>query len=191
MDQERSEVRQIEDARQRVAQDVQSVAYNANVVDRAKEKVQGRIDDVKDAVGDRIGDMQDRVGDVRDRVGDSVSGMRDRVSDVRDQLQDRMQGMARNIPLRGDNPIGMLLAGMAVGFLVGLILPVSRFESERLGPVAEEMKGRVRQAQSEVVRRGGEVIKETIEAARETASNSLREKSRDLGLGGKNDEGMQ
>ncbi|HZT11952.1 MAG TPA: hypothetical protein VFA29_04085 [Candidatus Baltobacteraceae bacterium] len=181
MDQERSEVREVEEARRRVADDVRSVAYNANVVDRAKENIQGRIDDMKGGVTDRLGDM-------RDRVGDGVEGMRDRVSDVRDSLQERMQGMARNIPLRGDNPIGMLLAGMAIGFLVGLLLPVTQFENERLGPVADEMKDRVRQARSEVVRRGGEVIKETIEAARETATTSLREQSREVMGGGSSDQ---
>ena len=165
MDQERSEVRQVEQARERVAQDVRSVAENANVVERAKENIQGRIDDVKGAVTDRASDVRDKVGDVRDN------------------LQDRVQDMARNIPRPGDNPMGMLLAGVALGFLVGMVLPVTRFESERLGPVADDMKDRVRQARTEVVRRGGEVIKETLEAARETATNSIREQGKDLGLG--------
>jgi ElaB/YqjD/DUF883 family membrane-anchored ribosome-binding protein len=164
MDQERSEVRAVEEARERVTQDVRSVAYNADIVDRAKENVQGRIDDMKGT------------------VTDTVSDMRDRVNDVRDAVQDRMQSVARNIPLPGDNPIGMLFAGLAVGFLVGLILPVTRFESERLRPVADEMKDRVRQARSEVVKRGGEVLKDTIDAAKETATNSLLEQSRDLGV---------
>jgi len=95
-----------------------------------------------------------------------------------------MQGMAGNVQLPGDNPIGMLLAGLAVGFLVGLLLPVSRFEQQRLRPVAEDMRDRMAQARGEVVRRGSEVIKDTIEAARETATSSLREQTRDLGIGG-------
>jgi ElaB/YqjD/DUF883 family membrane-anchored ribosome-binding protein len=177
MDQERNESREVDEARRRVAEDVRSVAYNANVVDRAKENVQGRIDDLKGSVSGRVDSM-------RETMSGSVGDVRDRVSDVRDSLQERMQGMARNIPLPGDNPIGMLLAGMALGFLIGLLLPVTQFESERLGPVADDMKDRVRQARSEVVKRGTEVIKETIEAAKETATTSLREQGRDLGLGG-------
>ncbi len=174
MDQERSEVREVEveEARRRVAQDVRSVAHNANVVDRAKENIQGRIDDAKGTVSDRTSDMRDRAGD-----------MRDRVAGARDALQERVQGMTRNIQLNpGDNPMAMLLAGVALGFLIGMVLPVTRLESQRLGPVADDMKDRMRQARSEVVRRSGEVIKETIEAARETANNSIREQSRDLGF---------
>lgn len=172
MDQDRSEVREVEEARQRVAQDVRSVAYNANVVDRAKENIHGRIEDAKDAAADRVSDARDRMGD-----------MRDRVADARDALQDRVQGMSWNMSLNPvENPMAMLMAGVALGFLIGMVLPVSRFESQRLGPVADDMKDRVRQARSEVVRRGGEVIKETIDAARETAANSIREQSRDLGM---------
>ena len=171
MDQERSEVREVEDARRRVADDVRSVAENANIVERAKQNVQGRIDDVKDSVGERVDGVRDRVSDVRDRM-----------ADARDTLQQKMQGMSRGIPLPGDNPLGMLLAGLAVGFLIGLLLPVTRFETERLGPVAEDMKGRIDDARSEVMRRGGEVIKETLDAARETATNSIRQQGRDLGM---------
>ncbi|HLI94592.1 MAG TPA: hypothetical protein VKT72_00740 [Candidatus Baltobacteraceae bacterium] len=105
MDQERDQVREVEDARRRVAEDVRNVAENANVVDRAKETV-----------------------------------------------DDRMQQMR-------ENPIGMLIAGAAVGVLIGLVLPVSRSESKRMGPITRE-------AGSEVVRRGGEVIKETISATK-------------------------
>lgn len=169
MDQERSEVRQVEEARRRVADDVQSVAQNANVVERAKENVRGRIEDVK-------GSVSDRVSGVRDTMQQGMQGM-----------SDRMQSMKPNLSFGADNPVGMLLAGLAVGFLAGLLLPVSRFESERLGPVAEDMRGRVEQARSEVVRRGGEVIKETIVAARETAGNSIREQTREMGLSGDDD----
>ncbi len=162
MDQERSEVREIEEARERVAQDVRSVAYNANVVERAKESVQDRVDDAKQMMGER------------------VRGAREKLESARDSMRE----MARNMPTNPtESPIGMLLGGLAIGFLIGMLLPVSRFESERIGPMTEEMKGRMRRAGSEVMRRGGEVIKETIESARETATSSIREQTRDMGMG--------
>lgn len=160
MDQERSEVRQVEEARERVAEDVRNVAYNADVVNRAKENAQGRVDDAKQMMSER------------------VRSARQRLESARDQMRD----IARNMPMNpSENPMGMLFAGLAVGFLIGMLLPVTRFESERLGPVTDEMKERMRQAGTEVMRRGGEVIKETIEGARETASSSIREQTRDLG----------
>jgi len=75
----------------------------------------------------------------------------------------------------GDNPMLMLLGGLAVGFVVGMLVPVSRLENEQLGPVADDLRGRVREAGTQAVRRGGEVIKESIEAATESMATSSQE----------------
>lgn len=151
MDQERPEIREIDDARERVASDVRSVARNANVVQRAKETAQGKVDETKAMVGSR------------------VKGARD--------------ALLAAAPSATENPLGMMFAGLAIGFLIGMLLPVSRFERDRIGPIAEDVKQRARTAGTEVMRRGGEVIKETIESARESAKTSLREQAKDLGMG--------
>jgi len=84
-----------------------------------------------------------------------------------------MMGRAQDaVSSVGDNPMLMLLGGLAVGFVIGMLVPVSRFENEQLGPVADDLKGRVREAGAQAARRGGEVIKESIEAATETMTTS-------------------
>lgn len=40
-----------------------------------------------------------------------------------------------------DNPLGLAIGSIAVGFLVGLWLPVSALERERIGAVGERMTG--------------------------------------------------
>lgn len=168
MDQERDQIREVEDARQRVASDVRSVAENANVVDRTKETVKNKMDDTKGKVSERVRDTRERLQSARDSV---QSSMRDMASNA-----GNMNPM--------ENPIGMLLAGLAVGFLIGLALPVTRFESERFGPITDDVKDRMRQAGSEVMRRGTEVIKETIDAGREAATSSIQSQAREMGMGG-------
>jgi len=138
MGQERYESREVEQARERVAEDVRNVAYNANVAERTEEIAQNKVGDARQAV---------------------IKGV-------------------RNVTV--ENPMGMLLAGMAVGFLVGMMLPVTRFESERIGPMAEGLKDRAREAGSEVMRRGGEVIKDTIEGSKEAATASIRMQTADM-----------
>lgn len=72
----------------------------------------------------------------------------------------------RKIPeIITDNPMLMLLGGLAVGFIIGMLVPVSRFENEQLGPVADDLRDRVREAGAQAARRGGEAIRESIEAA--------------------------
>jgi len=87
-----------------------------------------------------------------------------------DAARERLAGFA-------ENPAVMLLGGMALGFLAGLLLPVSRYESERLRPLAEDVKDRVREAGGEVMWRGTEVLKETIDATRDAAVESLRQQT--------------
>lgn len=170
MDQERNETKQVDEARERVANDVRSVAYNANVVDRAKETAQGKVDDAKSKVNDKIESAKSK-----------LKGVRDQMSSARDKMSSAKENIGNMNP--SENPIGMILAGLAVGFLIGLALPVTRFESERIGPITDDMKDRMRQAGTEVVRRGGEVIKETIDAGKEAATSSLRDQARDMGMG--------
>lgn len=166
MDQERNDVREVEMARERVAEDVRSVAENANVVKRAKEAAQDKVEDAKGMVRDRVQGARDALEGARSQIGDAASRMN------LDSLNP------------AENPLGMMLAGLAVGFLIGLMLPVTRFESERIGPIAEDMKDRVRQAGNEAVRRGSAVIKDTIEAGKDAAATSLREQTRDMSMGG-------
>src|SRR6185312_13558850 len=91
-------------------------------------------------------------------------------------MVERAKGAVGNV---GDNPMLMLLGGLAVGFLIGMLVPVSRFENEQLGPVADDLKGRVREAGAQAARRGGEVIKESIEAATESMTTTSRQGSTD------------
>lgn len=171
MDQDRDQIRQVEDARERVAQDVRSVAENANIVERTKENVQGKVDDAKSMVGERVRDARHKLEAARDSVQSSMQS-----------TVDNMRINAGNLnPM--ENPLGMMIAGLAIGFLIGLALPMTRFESERLRPVADDVKDRMRQARGEVVRRGTEVIKETIDAGRQAATSSIREQVSDIGFG--------
>lgn len=92
---------------------------------------------------------QERFESAKEAVGDRVDAVKDAMSNVQP----------------ADNPMLMLLGGLAVGFVVGMLVPVSRFENENLGPVADDLKSRARKAGAHAARRGSEVIKESIEAA--------------------------
>ena len=52
-------------------------------------------------------------------------------------------GAARAAGLAQENPLGLAIGSVAVGFLVGLAVPVTRVENERLGPIGDEIKVQV------------------------------------------------
>lgn len=155
MDQERSESQRVEQARERVAQDVRSIAEGASV--------SNRIDAAKETVSSRVGAAREKLSQAQEALSHSVP------ENVRSLKP-------------GENPIGMLLAGLALGFLIGLVLPVTQFERERLRPLTDDAKDRLRETGGDLVRRGTDVIKETIEAGRDAATEKIKEQARDLGM---------
>jgi len=161
MDYQRPEEREIEESRSRIADDIRAVGDSANIVQRAKDAVADRVDRTRDAVQGTVSGAMNRANDMMGGANDMVQGatgaVRDRVSDA------------------ADNPVGMLIGGFAIGFLVGMLLPVTRFERSTIGPMTEDLKDRVREAGSEAARRGKEVIRDSIDAAREAAVSSLQE----------------
>jgi hypothetical protein len=60
----------------------------------------------------------------------------------------------RGLRIARENPLGLAVAGAAVGFLAGVAVPSTRIEDERLGPAADQVKEAAREAGHEVVERG-------------------------------------
>lgn len=108
--------------------------------------------------------VRDTIERGRETIGNSVQGAKDRIGSI---------GIV-------DNPLAMLFAGLAIGFLFGMLLPVTRLESERIAPIAEDLRERVKGAGAEVARRGSEVLRDTIAGGKEAATESLREQAAEL-----------
>jgi len=129
---------------------VDAIAYKADVPSRAKDKVV----------------------DVKDRITAKVTGVLPDSGDVKDQAQ-KAKGQARRVKgLAQDNPLGLAIGAIAVGFLAGLAIPATRIENERIGPVADKVKDRARDLGSEALEHGKEVASDVAEAAKDAAKES-------------------
>jgi len=65
------------------------------------------------------------------------------VQDVRERAKDAAQRAGRQID---DNPLGIIVGGLAVGAIVGALLPRSAHEKELLRPLGRKMGETARQA---------------------------------------------
>jgi len=122
---------------------VDALAYKADVPSRAKDKVV----------------------DVKDRIAAKVTGTMPDSGDVKDQAR-KAKGLAQ------DNPLGLAIGAVAVGFLAGLVIPATRLENERIGPVADTVKDRARDLGSDAVEHGKEVASDVAAAAKDAAQES-------------------
>ncbi len=135
----------------------------------------------------RMGDTVDAIGyktDVRSRAGDWVSEKKDAVTGrVRGATPDTegvKETARRGVGVAKENPLGLAIGGAAVGFMVGLLAPSTRIEDERMGEVADQVRGTLKDTGQEALERGKHVAQEATESAKETISERGREQSEEM-----------
>jgi ElaB/YqjD/DUF883 family membrane-anchored ribosome-binding protein len=152
MGQDTGQIRQdIEETRGRMGETVEALGYKADVPGRAKEAVSGRVESVKSTISGATPDS----GDVK-------------------QGAHRAKGMAQ------ENPLGLAIGAAAVGFVAGMMVPSTRMEDERIGPMADQLKEKAMETGQEAVERGKEVAQQAADSARETAQEAGREQAQEM-----------
>jgi gas vesicle protein len=158
---------EIAQTRAEMTETVAAIGYKADVPSRAKEKVAGKLDTVKD----KVTRAKQAVAGTASRAGDTVGDTASRVGDATPSGDQVRQRARRAAGIAKENPLGLAIGAVAVGFLAGLVVPSTRAEDERLGPVADQVKDKVKETGQEALERGKQVAREaassTAEAAKE------------------------
>jgi ElaB/YqjD/DUF883 family membrane-anchored ribosome-binding protein len=153
MGEETSRIREeIEETRGRMGETVDQLAHKADVPSRVKESV----------------------ADKRDRLKQQMQGTAAKVSDATPDGSDVKQGAQQAVGVAQENPLGLVLGGAAAGFLLGMVLPSTKVEDERVGPVADEVKHRAIETGQEAVEHGKQVAQDAAEAATESAQEAAQ-----------------
>jgi hypothetical protein len=149
---------EIEQTRERVGDEVDALSYKTDVGARVGDYV----DDKKEAVKSKVVDAKDAI------AGPLPDGtvIRRSITHVRDTAE--------------SNPLGLALGGLAVGFLVGTLLPQTRVENEQMGAMSDRLTDAAKETASNAVDRGKQVAQEAVGAAIDTAKESGREQSNEL-----------
>ena len=129
------------------------------------EQTRAEMSDTVDALGYKA--------DVKSRAKDKFNRITGKVSDA---TPDKGQ-VKRAASTAQENPLGLAIGGVAVGFLAGLLVPSSRVEDEKLGPIADQVKDQVKETGQEALERG----KDVAQQAAETAKEAGREHAQQLG----------
>jgi hypothetical protein len=159
MGQEPHEIRaDIDDTRSRMGETVDALAHKADVPGRMKESIT----------------------DKTQRFREQMSGTASKVSGATPDSGDVKDGARQAAGVAQENPIGLALGGVAVGFLAGMVLPATRVENERVGPIADDVKEQVKQTGQEALERGKQVAQDAAGSAAETARESGREQAEEM-----------
>jgi hypothetical protein len=123
---------------------------------------------------------RDWVGEKKDAIVSTVTGVSSKVGDVTPDGTEVTQGVNRMKRFAERNPLGLAIGGAAVGFVAGALLPSTRVEDERMGPMADDVKETAAEAGREALDRGKEVVQEVGATAMETAKERGREEGEEL-----------
>ena len=149
---------EIEETRERVGDEVDALSYKTDVPARTQDYIK----DKKQAVKSKLTGAKDTVtAPLPDRRAIRVGAMH-----MRDTAE--------------SNPLGLALGGLAVGFVVGTLLPQTRLENEQMGQLSDRVIDAAKDPASEAVERGKQVAQEAVGAAVDTAKESGREQSDEL-----------
>jgi gas vesicle protein len=69
----------------------------------------------------------------------------------------------------------LAIGAAAVGFVAGLLIPSTKAENERLGPVADQVKEQSTQTGQEAIEHGKQIAQETAQTAAEKAQEVAAE----------------
>jgi hypothetical protein len=154
MGQDPDAIRQeIEQTRERMGDTVDALAYKADVKTRAKESVSDKVDSLKS----------------------KVTGAKDSVSDATPSGGDVKAGAKRTVGIAQENPLGLAIGATAVGFIAGMLIPSTRVEDEKIGPVADQVKAKAAETGQQALDRGKQVASDVASSAADTAKESGRE----------------
>jgi Protein of unknown function (DUF3618) len=154
--------REIEQTREQMGETVDALGYKTDVKARAKDSLQ----DKKESVMGVVQSAKERVVGAGQSVGEATPDP----GQVKHQAK-KAAGVAQ------ENPLGLAVGAVAVGFLAGMLVPSTRVEDEKLGPVADDIKDRAKQTGQEALERGKQVAQD----AAQTAKQSGQEHAQELG----------
>jgi hypothetical protein len=156
-------------------------------------RIRADIEATREQMGETVQALSYKA-DVKARARDSIAGKKEALMGAKDSVRDKLVGAGDHVPdgeqvgrqarraagIAQENPLGLALGSVAVGVVVGLLLPASRVEDEKLGSVSDDVVEKVKETGAEAFERGKEVAHAAAESARETVQEKGREHGDEL-----------
>jgi gas vesicle protein len=157
--------REIEQTRADMGETVDALGYKTDVKARAKDSIQ----DKKESVMGVASSAKERLVGAGQTVGDKTPD------------SDQVKHQARRAKsVAQENPLGLAVGAVAVGFLAGMLIPSTRIEDEKMGAISDDVIDRAKETGQEALERGKQVAQEAAQSAQETVKDSGQQHAEEL-----------
>jgi ElaB/YqjD/DUF883 family membrane-anchored ribosome-binding protein len=171
------------------------------------ERVQEALFAARDRISGAVSGATDRISAMGASLGDAMQSASDRVTDTAHDLRDQASSLGGQVADQGrrlsdaatygmrqarhtargaggglmatlsDNPVLLGAVGMAVGAVLGALLPPTEIEREYLGDAAHDAREALQGVVQEAVDRGSEVVQAAMDAGRQTVQEAVQHAS--------------
>jgi ElaB/YqjD/DUF883 family membrane-anchored ribosome-binding protein len=135
------------------------------------EATRARMGDTAEALGHKA----DVPGRAKEAISDRVESVRSTISGSTPDKGDVKQGARQAVGIAKENPLGLAIGATAVGFVAGLMLPSTRVEDEKIGPMADQVKDKAKETGQEALERGKHVAQEAAQTVKEEGRQQAQE----------------
>jgi ElaB/YqjD/DUF883 family membrane-anchored ribosome-binding protein len=179
--------REIEQTRAEMGETVDALGYKTDVKARAKDSIQDKKESVmgvassaKERLVGAGTSAKDSVVGAGGSAKDSVVGAGQTVGDKTPDTEQVKQQAKRAVSVAQQNPLGLAIGAVAVGFLAGMLAPATRIEDEKLGQISDDVIDRAKETGQEALERGKQVAQEAAQSAQETVKDSGQQHAQEL-----------
>jgi ElaB/YqjD/DUF883 family membrane-anchored ribosome-binding protein len=150
-------------------------------VEHARERLSDTAEHTRERAQETIGEVQDRVRETaeqtRERAGELIHEGQEQLQEIGERAQHQAQRARSKLAHAIDeNPLAVGAAALAVGAVIGLVIPGTPIEDRLMGEPHDEMMERVQEKVSDV----SEEVAHRAEEASQEARSKVEEKGKDL-----------
>jgi ElaB/YqjD/DUF883 family membrane-anchored ribosome-binding protein len=158
------------------------------IKDKVADKASAAADQVKGKLA-QVGEAaREKAGALKERAGETLGAVKQRAGEITDKVKDgtRQAYVAtrdRVVTTADQHPLEVGLVALAAGVIAGLAIPTPPVVNRRLGPTADRLRDRTREASSEMMEKGKRVAQAAVSAVKNEAQaqgltpDKLREKA--------------
>jgi hypothetical protein len=147
------------------------------------EAIREQIEETREEMSGTVAALGHKA-DVKGRAKDAISEKKDslvsKVTGATPDAGEVKQGAKQAVGVAQENPLGLVVGGIAAGFLLGMMIPTTRIENEKLGELSDQVKDKAKETGQEALERGKAVAQEAAESAKETVQESGQKQAQEM-----------
>ena len=141
-------------------------------IEQTREEMSGTVE--------ALGHKADVKGRAKSAISDKTDALKSKVTGATPDSGEVKQGAKQAVGVAQENPLGLAVAGIAAGFLAGMLIPSTRIEDEKLGELSDQVKDRAKETGQEALERGKQVAQEAAQSAGETVKEQGQKQAEEM-----------